>query len=245
MDLRYEAQQAQQRDYYSRTAADYDTFHNHGVDDHQFALAWLKGVIELFEIKSVLDIGSGTGRALLTLKQALPDLRVVGVEPSEALREQGYAKGLREDELVSGDARALAYVAGEFDVVCAFGAMHHIPDPAKVVGEMLRVARVGVFISDANKFGQGPALKRRMKRLLRRFGLWGAYDYVRTRGKGYMISEGDGLFYSYSVFDNYQQISDVCPSVHIMNTQPSGPDIYRTSPVLALLGLKQVMLINS
>ena len=29
----------------------------------------------------------------------------------------------------------------------------------------------------------------------------------RTRGKRYQISEGDGLFYSYSVFDSYNLIA--------------------------------------
>jgi len=245
MDIKHQSQQAMQREYYARTAEHYDQFHHRGIDEHQFALAWLKGVIELFEIKSILDIGSGTGRALHTLKAAVPGLRIVGIEPSAALREQGYAKGLGEDELVDGDVHNLSYENGACDLVSEFATLHHVPDPRRAVDEMLRVARMGVFISDGNKFGQGPPAKRAMKRLVRALGLWGAYDYVRTKGKGYMISQGDGLFYSYSVFDNYKQIRAACPSVHIMNTQPAGIDPFKTASVVALLGMKQRLMITS
>ena len=31
---------------------------------------------------------------------------------------------------------------------------------------------------------------------------------IRTRGKRYQISEGDGLFYSYSVYDSYDLLAD-------------------------------------
>ena len=57
------------------------------------------------------------------------------------------------------------------DAVCAFGVMHHVKRPAIVVGEMMRVARRAIFISDSNRFGQGSMPARRVKLLLWRFGL--------------------------------------------------------------------------
>jgi ubiquinone/menaquinone biosynthesis C-methylase UbiE len=245
MKADHREQQALQRAYYAQTAQRYDQQHNHEIDEHQFALAFLRGVIDLFDIRSVLDIGSGTGRALLTLKAAKPDLRVVGIEPSAELREQGHAKGLGRDELVDGDAHHLAYADGAFDMVTEFATLHHVPDPNRVVGEMLRVASTAVFISDSNNFGQGSAPMRSFKRLLRSAGLWRAFDHVRTRGKGYHVSEGDGLFYSYSVFDQYAQIDRACESVHLLNTKKAGIDPFKSASAVALLGLKKALLGSS
>ena len=53
-----------------------------------------------------------------------------------------------------------------------------------------------------------------------------------------MISEGDGSFYSYSVFDNYAQIKKNCKSVHLFNTKNANENLYKTSPHLTLLGIK-------
>jgi hypothetical protein len=69
-------------------------------------------------------------------------------------------------------------------------------------------------------------------------GLWKVADFVKTGGKGYRISEGDGLSYSYSVFSDYKQIKDRCKSVHILNiTGAINP--YRSASHVALLGLKK------
>lgn len=231
-------QQQVQRDYYARTASNYDQQHLRGIDEHQFALAWMGSIIDLFQIKSVLDIGSGTGRALLTLKEAAPHLRVVGIEPSKELREVGHGKGLREDELIDGDVHALDHADGSFDLVSEFATLHHVPDPARAVSEMLRVAREAIFISDTNKLSRGSLPVRLLKRTLNGIGLWGAFDYVRTCGKRYQISEGDGLFYSYSVFDNHRQIEVACQSVHVLNTSGKGEFAKYDGHTIALLGLK-------
>jgi tRNA1(Val) A37 N6-methylase TrmN6 len=55
-------------------------------------------MIGYLEIKSILDVGSGTGRALFAVKQACPSVRILGIEPSAELRDQGYIKGLKYDD---------------------------------------------------------------------------------------------------------------------------------------------------
>jgi hypothetical protein len=42
---------------------------------------------------------------------------------------------------------------------------------------------------------------------------------LRTGGKRYQISEGDGLFYSYSVYDSYEQVAQWADRILIL---PSG-----------------------
>jgi ubiquinone/menaquinone biosynthesis C-methylase UbiE len=227
-----------QRDYYGRTSAHYDEMHVKTDGEHDFALAFMLSMIDFLDIHSLLDIGSGTGRALLKVRDARPQLKVVGVEPSPELRSIGHSKGLSDSQLINGDAQQLDYPNGAFDLVCEFAALHHIPDPARAVSEMLRVASKAVFISDSNNFGQGGFLSRTMKQVLWSLKLWPVADFVKTRGKGYLISEGDGLAYSYSVFSDYSQISASCKSVHILNTAPAGKNPYRSASHVALLGIK-------
>jgi len=54
--------------------------------------------------------------------------------------------------MASGDA--LPFADNSFDAVCEFGILYHVPEPVRVIQEMLRVARHVVVISDANRFGQ-------------------------------------------------------------------------------------------
>lgn len=227
-----------QRAYYAETARQYDDMHVHANDEHSFALRFMTSVLGFLGIRSILDIGCGTGRVLLKIKREMPDIRVIGVEPSAELRKVGHSNGLSESELIDGDGMNLALDDGCFDLVCMFGALHHIPQPSKAVSEMLRVAGKAIFISDSNNFGQGSGLSRLSKQVLNAVGIWPLVNLIKTKGKGYSISEGDGLGYSYSVFNDYKQIRERCESVHLLNTSDAGPNLYRTSTHVALLGTK-------
>lgn len=227
-----------QRAYYESTARKYDAAHVHEKDEHYFALRFLEAAIGQYGIASVLDVGAGTGRVACYLKEKYPALRVVSIEPVKALREVGHSKGLTEEELIEGDATRLQFPDGAFDLVCEFGILHHVKNPTSVVAEMLRVGKVGIFISDSNNFGQGSCAARATKQFLNALGLWRIADWVKTKGKGYEITEGDGLAYSYSVFNNYAQIARACRT-HIFNTEPAGINPYRTASHVALLGIKK------
>jgi len=227
-----------QRAYYADTALRYDEMHVHENDEHSFALRFMTSVLDYLEIKSILDIGCGTGRGLLKIRKEMPHITVVGVEPSAELRAVGHSNGLLDTQLIDGDAMDLAFSDGSFDLVCEFGALHHIPVPSKAVSEMLRVSRKAIFISDCNNFGQGTRLPRLLKQVINAAGLWPLADLIKTKGKRYTLSEGDGLAYSYSVFNNYRQIKKSCESVHLLNTIDAGPNLYRTSTHVALLGIK-------
>lgn len=228
-----------QRGYYARTAHRYDEMHVHEKGEHFFALSFMTAVLEFLDIKSILDIGSGTGRTLIYIKKQRPDISIVGVEPVGKLRDIGYSKGILKTELIEGDATSVQFQDGEFDLVCAFGVLHHIKYPQQAVSEMLRVSKKAIFISDSNNFGQGPGLIRLTKQIINLLRLWKFVDFIKTKGKGYALSEGDGLAYSYSVFNNYSQIRHKCKSVHIFNTIDAKINPYRTSGHIALLGIKQ------
>ena len=161
-----------------------------------------------------------------------------GVEPSSELRQIGYDKGLSREELVSGDALDLSFADGSFDLVCEFGVLHHVKYPRQMLSEMLRVAKSGIFVSDSNHFACGSLPNQLAKRFLRSLHLWKAAYWLRTGGKGYGISEGDGLSYAYSVFDDYELIQNRCQQVHMLNTNGTGADLFCSAPNVAVFGRK-------
>jgi SAM-dependent methyltransferase len=228
-----------QQKYYAESAHKYNEMHTQEGGEHYFALSLLVATIEHFGIESILDLGSGTGRAVAYIKRKCPQIKIVGIEPVKELREIGYQNGISRDELVEGDALKLDFSDGEFDMVCEFGVLHHVKTPEVMVSEMLRVARKVIFISDANNFGQGSFAVRSVKQLLNFSGLWKAADLVRTKGKGYTLSEGDGLAYSYSVFNNYKQIEAKCSRISLLNTMDGRINPYRTASHVVLLGIKK------
>lgn len=218
-----------QREYYERTSVNFDEWHIHAADEHKVALSAFSGIVQLFSHDSILDVGAGTGRAVSLLTQRFPNSRIVGIEPAAAQRAQAYAKGISKSVLIEGNALALPFADNEFDWVVETGVLHHIRDFRKAVTEMCRVAKHGVMISDSNNIAQGTGLARFMKMIFKAVGLWRPVVAIRTRGKGYHTSEGDGVFYSFCAFDCLDIVEKKFPVIHFMNTVPSGPSLRRSA----------------
>jgi len=212
-----------QREYYTETASRYDAMHLHeGVDDAE-GRSLILSFLRSLEIRSFLDVGSATGRGLKEFAAALPGVMVCGVEPVSALVQQGVAAGNTENvSLMQGSGEALPFGDASFDVVSEFSILHHVPHPEKVVGEMLRVARRALVILDCNRFAQGSWPARVFKLFLYKMGLWRTFNFLRTGGKRYQISEGDGLFYSYSVYDSYDQVARWADRIYLLASGPTG-----------------------
>ncbi|MEO0063127.1 MAG: hypothetical protein RLZZ08_1687 [Pseudomonadota bacterium] len=227
-----------QRDYYTRTAEHYEAMHVGHMDEHQIALSAFAGMAQMIGAGSVLDVGAGTGRAVRLLEQHLPEARIVGVEPVDALRAVGHASGIAPEQLVPGDAMALPFPDKSFDFVIETAVLHHVADPAAAVREMVRVARKCVLISDSNKFGQGSTAVRWAKQMIGALGLWRPLIWLSTGGKMAKWSEGDGVYFSYSVFDTMNEISGTFPR-HIWLTSASiiGTDLKRGTTNVAVLAL--------
>lgn len=197
-----------QRQYYADTAERYDSMHAREGAADAFSAKLLQAVVGLVDARSVLDVGAGTGLSLRLLKDALPRVSVCGIEPVRELIEQAARRGqTAPGPIIQARGEALPFSDASFDVVCEFAILHHVPNPGVVVKEMLRVARKAVFISDSNRFGQGSHIHRIVKLLLFKSRLWGVFNQLRTFGKGFLFSEGDGVFYSYSVYDSFEQIA--------------------------------------
>ena len=206
-----------QQDYYAETASAYESMHVQPGDEHFIALEYVAALLHVVRARSVLDVGSGTGRAIRFLRQRCPDMQIEGVEPVGKLREQAQAP-----RIVIHDASGeeLPFQDDSFDVVMSFGLLHHVPAAAPVITEMTRVARFGVMISDANRFGQGSTAAGMLKLTIHRAGLWPTFERLRTKGRGYMESDGDGIFYSYSIFDSMPQLRVWADRVFVIPTTP-------------------------
>jgi ubiquinone/menaquinone biosynthesis C-methylase UbiE len=219
-----------QQDYYERSAPRYDDMHGVQHSEHDLALQHVLTYASFYELSSFLDVGSGTGRALRVLRKA--GAMCVGVEPVAGLITQAVQKGIPASSLVRGSGYGLPFRDRSFDGVVACGVLHHVESPAGVIREMMRVARKAVFISDSNRFGQGNIATRWLKLALSRLHMWNFANFIKTRGRGYTVSEGDGVAYSYSVFDSFDLLAGWADWVHLI---PTGQTIPQTwfSPLLA------------
>jgi 2-polyprenyl-3-methyl-5-hydroxy-6-metoxy-1,4-benzoquinol methylase len=224
-----------QAEQYETLSDNYDSAH--ADDEHNVALCMLSGMLKYLDAKSVLDVGAGTGRTLRALKNTNPDISAIGIEPVPGLRNAAYKTGIPETEIIDGNGYDIKFSNNSFDVVTAVGVLHHVRHPDQIIQEMLRTASKAIFISDANNFGGGSRVSRLAKQTLHQMGLWDTTQLILTKGKRYHITEGDGLFYSYSVFNSLRLIRSRCRSVHIMNTAPSGDNLYRSAKSIAILGI--------
>jgi ubiquinone/menaquinone biosynthesis C-methylase UbiE len=134
-------------------------------DYHRFAteLIWeigpeLVSACGIATGQRVLDVAAGTGNVAIRAAEA--GARVVAsdltTEHFEAGRREARRRGVTL-EWVEGDAEALPFGDGEFDVVTSsFGAIF-APDHQRVADELLRVCRPGGTIGMANFTPEGLA----------------------------------------------------------------------------------------
>ena len=205
-----------QREYYANTADDYDQMHLTD-EEHNIALEWAYSVMQRLQLSSILDVGCGTGRGVKFFH--IRGIEVKGIEPVQELLDAGYKKhGISEEQMIRGSGEALPFEDDSFDATIELGVLHHVAHPEKMVAEMIRVSRRVIFISDSNRFGQGHFLWRLLKIIAWKLRLWWLLDLVRTKGRGYTISKEDGLAYSYSVYDSFDQLSAWADRVYVVPT---------------------------
>lgn len=209
-----------QRAYYAATAAAYERTHVGEFDEHMRALLYAVAILRAHQVRTVLDVGTGTGRAAKALREAGFD--AVGIEPVRELLVAGRRSGLEGIPMFRGEGSALPFRDDSFDAVCEFGVLHHVKNPRPVVDEMLRVARKAVLLSDTNRFGRASMTSRLAKLALWKLGAWPLAYRVWTRGRGCDLSECDGVAYSYSVYDSLNQVARWADRVMLIPTKVEG-----------------------
>jgi ubiquinone/menaquinone biosynthesis C-methylase UbiE len=103
----------------------------------------------------VLDVGTGTAQIPLELCRQNPAARVLAVDLAEHMLAVARANvrqaGLEDRvEVRRCDAKGLPFTDSAFGAVISNSIVHHIPEPATVLAEMVRVAAPGarLFLRD-------------------------------------------------------------------------------------------------
>ena len=96
---------------------------------------------------SLLDLGSGTGRLLIELARARPDVRISGRELAPTMVEVGRAAldaaGVADRvTLATGDMTAVDEVPESVDVISCVWALHHLPAHADVERALRGIAQI-------------------------------------------------------------------------------------------------------
>lgn len=101
---------------------------------------------DLPSVDRALDVACGTGYLAAGLAQAGLAREVHACDLSARMIERARANAERariDVRLSRCDAEALPYRDGTFDLVCARGALHHLPSPLDALREMRRVLAPG------------------------------------------------------------------------------------------------------
>lgn len=99
----------------------------------------------------ILDIGCGPGTITADLAALVPQGRVTGLDPADDAVQRARAvareRGLDNADFTLGDAQALDFPDGSFDVVHAHQVLQHLGDPVAALREMRRVCRPGGIVA--------------------------------------------------------------------------------------------------
>jgi ubiquinone/menaquinone biosynthesis C-methylase UbiE len=125
----------------------------------------LKDALGPLEGRRVLDVGTGTGRAAISLAQG--GAEVVGVDASPEMLEVARARASAafvRAVFAPGDAHALDWPDRSFDAAVCLRVIMHTPDWRRVVAELCRVSRWRVVI-DFPALGSVACLESVVRRL--------------------------------------------------------------------------------
>jgi ubiquinone/menaquinone biosynthesis C-methylase UbiE len=221
-----------QEEFYRLTAGDYDEMHNNGeFGNKMVSLHFINLLRELIGAESILDVGCGTGASLFYFLQNKKELKkIIGIEPYSSMIDVALRKGISPNMIIQGRGEKIFFPDKSFDVVFELDVLHHARKSKEVVLEMARVAKKAVFLADGNRFAQGSLLIRVIKLLIYKMGFWPLANLLKTGLRGYSIKKGDGLVYSYSVFDSINLFSKMGWKVFLIPTDffEKGNKVFRT-----------------
>jgi ubiquinone/menaquinone biosynthesis C-methylase UbiE len=148
-------------------ARDYDAM-DHGAVNRTFVadfLAFRKGANH-GPAGHILDVGTGTAQIPIELCTRDAHGRVTAIDLAEEMLRVGRENVRRAGldgriRLERWDAKRMPCPAGNFDAVISNSIVHHIPEPAAVIAETVRVVRAGglLFVRDLLRPGDQATLQ--------------------------------------------------------------------------------------
>ena len=97
-------------------------------------------------VSDILDVGCGTGEISSRLAALFPTARVTGIDVIDghlALARARYATLGERVKFQHGDAFELPFAARSFDLVVCRHMLQAVPNPERVIAEMVRVTKPG------------------------------------------------------------------------------------------------------
>ncbi len=143
---------------FDRVAERYEQIHDRNLrlagETSDFFVGHKVGIVSQFwreaglsEDGRFLDFGCGIGRTFGALREALPQVRYTGIDPSaESIREaEKRHREIADARFHVYDGARLPFADGSFDMVFAAAVFHHIPPErrAQALAEISRVLTPG------------------------------------------------------------------------------------------------------
>lgn len=116
---------------------------------HYFAeqrINYIKKFMELSEMKSILDLGCGSGFSTFYLNKEVPG-KLIGGDRSIQMLSLHPMK----NKIINLDAYNLPFKDEQFELVNMWEVLHHIENPVEVLTEIRRVVRKYIVIFEPNK----------------------------------------------------------------------------------------------
>ena len=131
--------------FFDRWAKSYD--HGRISGWFQYTQELTIGLLDLEPSSKVLDVGCGTGHAVIKLAGILSHGKACGIDISSEMIEQARAKIpdiLKEKaEFLQASSDNIPYPNDEFDYVLCTNSFHHYPDPIRSLEEIQKVLKPG------------------------------------------------------------------------------------------------------
>lgn len=130
----------------------------------------LEDFLPLVAGRSILDVGTGTGRGAIGL--ARRGAVVTGVDASQQMLDVALARAREESldiDFRAGDAHRLEFADRSFDAAVSLRVLMHTPDWRQCLGELCRVARERV-VFDYPALWSAAALQAAGRRVAAAFG---------------------------------------------------------------------------
>jgi ubiquinone/menaquinone biosynthesis C-methylase UbiE len=132
----------------ARFGATADRVAEHAAQQVEMVRKQLEAFVAPSGDERALDAGTGAGTLALALAPLVRE--VVGVDVVPELLQRARVNAPANVSFVEGDATALPFEQGSFDLACCRRTLHHIARPERAVAELARVTVSGgrVFVDD-------------------------------------------------------------------------------------------------
>jgi len=105
----------------------------------------------------ILDIACGAGQFIEVLDGSLGSFEhITGLDLSEEIMQETRQKFDSDKfSFVTGSAMDLPFEPDSYDMVCMSKGLHHVPDPAAALNEMLRVVKQNGYLVVSEMYSDG------------------------------------------------------------------------------------------